>query len=186
MVLVLLVMKIVLSTISLKVVLMKSLFVSLYCVIFLTMAQGVSAQSTISPPQADGLSIGSYPYFFALNKRCFTPNTEKDAALASLRKQSIDLARSMIPMLAATVKPGGLSQAQFNETKLKLATMEKKWPERADLAEFDKIFDAGTATEIEALCEAMPNAIAQRQELIELLTQTNKDMAAMMKKSSNK
>jgi hypothetical protein len=64
--------------------------------------------------------------------------------------------------------------------------MEKKWPERADLAEFDKIFDAGTATEIEALCEAMPNAIAQRQELIELLTQTNKDMAAMMKKSSNK
>jgi hypothetical protein len=165
---------------------MKSLFVSLCCVISLTVAQGVGAQSAVSTPQADGLSIGSYPYFFALNKRCIAPNAKKDAALAALRKQSIDLARSMIPMLAASIKSGGLSQAQFNETKLKLATMEKRWPEPADLAEFDKIFNDGTPAEIEALCDAMPEAIAQRQELIELLMQTNKDMAAMMNKSSSK
>jgi hypothetical protein len=165
---------------------MKSLFAGLCSVITLTLAQGANAQSAIATPQADGLSIGSYPYFFALNQRCIAPNAKKDAALAALRKQSIDLARSMIPMLAATVKPGGLSQAQFNETKLKLATMEKKWPEPADLAEFDKIFNDGTPVEIEALCEAMPEAIAQRRELIELLMQTNKDMAAMMNKSSSR
>jgi hypothetical protein len=102
--------------------------------------------------------------------------------LAALRKQSIDLVKSIIPMLDASVRPGEVTQAQVNETKSKLAQMEKNWPEASDLIEFDKIFDKGTPADIEAMCEDMPKAIEQRRELNALLMQTNLDMAEMMKK----
>jgi hypothetical protein len=163
---------------------MKSIVLSLIWVFALSLAQASYAQAPLANSQPDGLSVGSYPYFVALSKRCGASTPEKEAALMGLRKQSIELARSMIPMLAASVKPGGLSQAQFKETKSKLATMDKNWPEASDLAAFDKTFEKNTAGEIEALCEAMPDAIAQRQELIALLAQTNRDMAEIMKKTS--
>lgn len=88
----------------------------------------------------------------------------------------------MIPMLQASVRPGGITQAQVSGTKSKLAQMEKDWPEASDLVEVNRFFDEGTSADIEGLCADMPKAMVQRQELNALLMQTNLDMAEMMKK----
>ncbi len=162
---------------------MKSPFLPALATFALLLAPMSFAQTAQPAPKPDGLSIGSYPYFVALNKRCVAANPERAKALLALRKQSIGLAQSIIPMLAASVKHGGLTQTQFEETKLKLADMEKNWPEVAEVARFDTLFDEHTPADIASMCDEMPTAIAQRQELNALLLRTNSEMAEMTKKT---
>jgi hypothetical protein len=161
----------------------KPLFLPALATFALLLAQVSFAQTSKPVPKPDGLSIGSYPYFVALNKRCGASSPERSTALSALRKQSIGLAQSIIPMLAASVKHGGLTQAQFEETKSKLADMEMNWPELAEVARFDTLLDESTPADIESMCEDMPKAISQRLELNALLLRTNAEMAEMMKKA---
>ncbi len=129
-------------------------------VVLVALALATQSASSIAPADP---SIGSYPWFVALDQRCPQKSASRDAALERYKRHLI----ANIRALAA-----GLPESQATTFLKRADELERTGPSKADLDRFADIFAKGSAEEIQELCQSFEADVNDRLAIERQLMQT--------------
>ena len=111
-------------------------------VVLVALALATQSASSITPADP---SIGSYPWFVALDQRCPQKSASREAALERYKRHLI----ANIRAIAA-----GLPESQAAIFLKRADELERTGPSTVDLDRFADIFAKGSAEEIQELCQS--------------------------------
>lgn len=121
-------------------------------------------------------TLGGYPYFAALDKRCGDPSQARTDSLAEYKKLALLSVKTLLDSSSKDNQLDAKQREQIEKSKKEFVRMEKNWPTEEDMKVANRIFDRLNTAEINELCKTFPQDVDQRMQLVKLLLDSSIQM----------